>query len=244
MTWTWDYITLVYAAILIIFLIIGYVRGFSKVLLAFVGTLASFIISFFLAKPIGNALFNQFGSGLTGTIDNAIVSKIPELGQPIAENASDILKTYLTQLGIPEAFQNMLSPKILALIPEGATDIVLSTYIATSVSSLVFLIGTYIVLFIVLMIVFAILKVIFGKLVKTFKVVHTIDKLLGMLVMACVAVIIIAVISYGLTFVVSLNNGAGDWIIAQLHLNDDAIMTPSKWIYQYNILQRLFNLYF
>ncbi|MFA6860898.1 MAG: CvpA family protein [Bacilli bacterium] len=243
MTWTWDYITLVYVAVMLVFIIIGYVKGFSKGIIALVGTLVSFFLAFFLSKPIGNALYAQWGGGLTTSIDNAIVSKVPSLGEPISTTAEAAISGALTSIGIPSAIQGMITPSILKLIPEGASDIILATYISESLSNLIFIIGSFIVIFLLGMIVFAILKAVMGKLVKSVSLIRWVDKALGVLTFGCVGVLIIAVISYCLTFAVTMNNSVGNWIVSQLHLNDETIMTPSKWIYEYNLLQRLFNLY-
>ncbi len=243
MTWTWDYITIVYVAILLIFIIIGYFKGFSKGIIGLIGTAVSLIAAFLLAKPLGNLTYGKWGGGLTTSIDTAIVSKVPALGQPISDNVDSVLSSALTSIGIPSSIQGMITPSIEKLIPSGATDIVLSTYIAQTLSNLVFIIGSFLVLFIVFMIVFAILKGVIGKLAKSIKLVKWLDKLLGVVSYACIALLLIAVASYCFTFVVTLSNGASDWVISQMHLDDDTVMTPAKWVYEYNLIQRLFNLY-
>ena len=65
MTWTWDYITIVYVTILLIFIIIGYFKGFSKGIIGLIGTAVSLIAAFLLAKPLGNLTYGKWGGGLT-----------------------------------------------------------------------------------------------------------------------------------------------------------------------------------
>lgn len=243
MIWTWDYFTIAYIVLILLFIFIGLKKGFINSLLSLVGVLASFIIAFLLAKPIGNALFSSFGTGLTNTIDASIVAKYPELGQPISGSVEAVLPNILTSIGIPSGLHGMIIPFIVSSIPASATNIVLSTYISGGLSNLVYIVGSFLVLFILLTIIFFIVKLVTKKLIKKIKLVSWVDKLLGFLTYGAIAVVIIAVFSYGLTFFVSLNNGFSDAIIAQLHLNDDTIMTPSKWIYEYNILQKIFDAY-
>jgi uncharacterized membrane protein required for colicin V production len=242
MTWTWDYITLVYVAIMIIFIIIGCVKGFSNGIIALLGTAVAFFAAFLLAKPIGNAIYGSAGQSLTDTIYNAIVEKVPALATPVGDSLEAAIPEYLGELGVPESLRGMLTPLVIKMIPEGTADIVLGTYISETLSNLVFIVGSFLVIFIVILIIFAILKKVLKKL-KEIKIIKWADKLLGIVAYACVGLLFISVVSYTLTFVVSMNNSVSDWIISQLHLADDTIMTPSKWIYEYNLLQRLFNAY-
>jgi|SRR5574344_1193040 uncharacterized membrane protein required for colicin V production len=242
MTWTWDYITLVYIAIMVIFIIIGLVKGFTSGIIALFGTTVAFFAAFLLAKPIGNAIYTSSGASLTQTIYDAIVQKVPALAEPIGDSIEAAIPGYLGELGVPEALRGMLTPLIIKMIPEGTSDIVLGTYISETLSNLVFIVGTFLVVFIVLLILVFVLKHILKKL-KEIKIIKWADKLLGVIAYGVVGILIISVVSYSLTFVVSMNNSVSDWLIAQLHLADDTIMTPSKWIYEYNLLQRLFNAY-
>ena len=242
MTWTWDYITLIYIAIMVIFIIIGLVKGFTSGIIALFGTSVAFFAAFLLAKPIGNALYTSSGQTLTEAIYKAIVEKVPALAEPIGDSIEAAIPTYLGELGVPEALRGMLTPLVVKMIPEGTADIVLGTYISETLSNLVFIVGSFLVVFVVVLILMFVLKLILKKL-KEIKIIKWADKLLGVVAYGCVALLLISVVSYSLTFVVSMNNSFSDWIITQLHLVDDTIMTPSKWIYEYNLLQRLFNAY-
>src|SRR5574344_1398636 len=205
-TFTWDYITIIYIVILLICIIIGYFKGFLKGIISLAGTFVAFILAFLLSKPVGNALFANYGQGLTDSIFGAITSSVPALGETISGNIDAYLGTALTEIGIPSGLQEMVGSLIKAAIPAGSESYIIGTPIAEGLSNLVFIIGSFLGIFILSIIIFFILKIVLKKLINSISLVKWLDRLLGVAAYALIAVIVIAVVSYGLTFVVTLNN--------------------------------------
>lgn len=246
-TWTWDYLTIIYVVILLLGLIIGIKKGFTKSLFGFIGIIVALVAAILLAKPVGNWLFNQFGSGLTGTINNSLQAKDSMFAQQMPsdpEQQVSVLNAAFGAAGVPGILQGIVTKIVMALLPATIpADATVGLYLAMGLSSLSFVAIAFVLLFIIFCIVLAILKAIFKKIQVSFKLVGWLDKLLGAVIGIAFAFVIISVISYGVTFIVTLNNSVSTWFINQLKLNDDAMMTPAKWLYQINPIQWIFDKY-
>ncbi len=243
MTIQFDWFTLAYAIIIVICLLLGIFKGFMNTLVNALGGIAVLVLAFLLAKPVGNLLCNSFGWGesLSGTWYNFLVSKSSDFSASVdVANAEAAISAGLESAGIPGALCGTVLKLALPFVPAEGTFVV-GVALADALTNYCFIAGA----FIVLVIVFGIVLVILKKLIKgitEIKLIKVVDKLLGAAAGLVLGVTIVAFISYGLSFLISVPQ-CSDFITNSLFLNDDTVWTFSKAVYNYNLVGKLFELY-
>lgn len=185
-------------AILVIFSIIGLIKGFAKTFISIFGTLISLLLAVLLCSSVAKFLQNQFG--FINTVTNwvsGIVSKI--FGDTIAN-------TTLNQAVESELSQAGVASWIVKIIMEAQADttIPLDTTLNQIISPTL---AYYIVCFISavgLFILFKILLFLLGEVVKKFsaiKIIGAIDKVLGLLLGLIRGVVVVQLAVFALNVI-------------------------------------------
>ena len=110
--------------------------------------------------------------------------------------------------------------------------------LAQCVSYFVFLVVAFLILFIIIRIITGILNKLFESLEQV-PVIDSVNKLLGAVINAAIGILFVCLISYGLTFVIPLDNSVSTWLIETMKVNENDVFTISKFFYQNNFLTKI-----
>ncbi|MCF0117839.1 MAG: CvpA family protein [Bacilli bacterium] len=246
LTIKFDWFTIAYLAIIVISVIVGIKRGLIYSLLSLVSGIVAVGIAFLIAKPVGGWCYNAWGGDLAGKISDWLVSKNADFGNPFDATASDAVNTLGSMLqgaGIPTIVCGLLAKLVLKVIP-AENNVVVSTYAGEAAARYAFIIAAAIIFTIIIWVVTAILK----KIIKAKREddIHTfgeaVDSIFGAVGGLVIGLMIVSVISFGLTFLATVPACTG-FINSQLYLDDDTVWTFGKALYNYNLIGTLMNLY-
>ena len=224
-------IDIVIIAVLLLFGIIGMIKGFLNTILSLFSSLASLGVAIFCAKPVAKFLNNVFG--LIGAIGGKIAGSLAGTIQPFQsgyatnELTGSALKEYLAQDGL--TFQERL---FKLFIEDGKTfstaeqtaaeaDKQIVTYIGERLAAIISLVIATLVVFILLKIAVLLLAKLFDAITKN-RAIGGLDRALGLIFGLVKASLIICVVLA--VFYLIANNTVQGWI-------DNSTVT--KWLYQY-----------
>ena len=237
-----DIISWIIIGIIVLFAILGYARGFINILLGILKSLSSFVISFFLAKPFGNLLFNI---GLGNVISRELESNIFS-GKEIfdivinSENKEVVIKKALETIDIPEFLHGIIYKIGDNLIGEVESQTV-GQFISSSASNLCCMIIGFIVLMLCSGIVFFLLRKIL-KQIKRVRFIRRVDRVLGLVVNSSFALLLISLVLFGIAAITTVIPSFNDSIIELFNLNSNEF-TIAKWLYENNLIIKLFELF-
>jgi uncharacterized membrane protein required for colicin V production len=237
-----DWISIAYLVVVVVFLFIGIKKGFLLMLLSFAGVFVALLVAFFVSKPMGTALAGtSMGKALSDNIYNWLVSKNAFFSSAVnKETAASQLPAYFEESGVPSILVTPLTNMVVPMVPD-VGDEAIGIYMAQGISSLAFIAGSFILIFIVVMILVSLLKKVAGALNKV-PVVGWVNRLLGALFGVAIGFVYVCVFSYGMTFFVGFPT-VGGWITSQLRLTDDTMWSVGKMLYEQNFVGKLYNWY-
>lgn len=180
---------IVLICIFVLFALIGLIKGFFSTLVSFLGSVLSFTGAFFLAKPLAS-LFNSW-FGLSTTLGNNISSQIVGMFEDfvLKMTGAEILETKCSATGfLKMAFQFLINPE------EYYSKEEIVTAIGNSAGNLILMAICLIVAYLLIKLVLFVLSKIFNKLKRESKAVSLLDRILGLVIGACKAFLIIAVV--------------------------------------------------
>lgn len=161
--------------IILLFAIVGLIKGFMKTLLSFAGTVLAIVLAYFLTKPVVTALA---GSNIESFVSEKVLSVLSGIGGMMTtEIPSYEVLVELLSASVPVYVAESLANSISEYIGTAA-DQTLAELLTPGLTNIVLNIIVFIILFIAFMIVFAILKSV-AKAFKSIKIIDFIDKVLG-----------------------------------------------------------------
>lgn len=158
-------IDVVVLALLLIFLIVGIVKGFSRQILSLLGPLTALLVAVFTCSKVGAFLSEKIPK--LNELAISWANKIPGIAT-IGSLTPETVKTALEQSDIPVLFHSI----IIKLVESGKTDIipVIANWIIIAIS--------FVIIFFLALIVFSIVKKIFMAITRI-SILGYVDKLLG-----------------------------------------------------------------
>ncbi len=217
-----------------LFFIVGFIKGFTKSMLTFFGTLASLLLAFLLCKKFVAFLDNSFG--LLDKCSALFKNWLPKMGEymnyPVTDKAS--LDTALSKAGIPSFLRKAVNNLILPLIEsdslaEGTT---LADTLAPLFGYYMLTVISFVALFIIGKLVFFILNAFLQKAIA-FKPLKAADKLLG----GALGLVKAALTVYVLLLIISILPGK---LIAPVQRDIDK-STAVKYLSDTNLIGNIIN---
>ncbi len=181
-------IDIVVVVLLILFALIGFVRGFTNSFLSFLASIFSFSCAFYLAKPISSFLSKTFG--LIEKLASLVSTRIESLFQFTGSlTGTEIMENYCSA-------GNFLKKAMSALIDVNATYTQESIVkeISTGAGSLILMAICIILSFILIKIAFRLLAKLFDALKKRSIAFNGLDRVLGLILGACKALFVVGVV--------------------------------------------------
>ena len=234
---TFDVVSIIYIAIFVLFIIIGLVKGFFKTIISFMKDLMTFVLSILLCKPISNLLIN---SSLGIKMDNGLIEYFKGQGGIFAldinaSNKDVVIEQTLQESNLPESLNSMFTSiidKLLIDHPEGIN-------IAEALSHTITTYACYAIAFIALFVVIRLLAIFLTKIfsfVEKLPIIGALNKILGMALNGIVGLLLICLISFGLTLIIPLDLGISNTLVDIMQLDNPEVTSVSKFFYENNFL--------
>ncbi len=222
--------------------IVGYMRGFFSILLGFLKGLSSFIISFFLAKPFGNALYKL---GLGNVISDKLETNV-FVGKDFFEvfinneNKDVVIKNALTNLKIPNFLHNIVSQLGNTFMGdvEGQT---VGHFLSVSLSNMCCVIIAFAILMLCSSFIFLLLRKFFRQITKV-RFIRRVNRILGLAVNTCVVLLFISLVFFGIAAVTTVMPSFNEKVIELFGLNSNNF-SIAKWLYENNLIVKLFEIF-
>lgn len=230
---TFGIIDIVIVVIVLFFFLKGVLKGFINLILTTFQGIISFVVAYalcrpfsaitkeFMYQPIYDKLFNWMAT--KGELFTTIIPNDPLLKE-------QVIKHGLSELNIPTIFQG----KFVELI-SGIENQTLGDAISIYLTDLLVVVIAFIMLLIIVRLALLILRKIFGEITKR-STIGAIDRFLGAIAGLVMGIVIVGIITSGITFMISSNiiPSAAEWLISDMHLNDDSVVCISKIVYNNN----------
>lgn len=236
-------IDIVLVLLAIVFLIVGYKKGFIKKIISLVGIIIILIVSFIYCGQFANFLreHNIIYPDLESSIGANIAQKISEAN--ISPEAG--IKEFLTTgLNIPSFISGFIANGIINSHPEltnveqmvSATTQYACQTIMNIISFFILAIGIFIIILIIKLI---------ASVLRTNKFVRVVDGILGAVLYVTIFIAIVCIVFTVISYCMDKEwfSPVKEWLTVDMQLNTDKFRL-SKWIYEGNIIRRILNLFF
>ena len=238
-----DIISIVYIAIVAIMFLVGLKKGFMKVLINFIKGTVAILVAIVLSKPLAKLIIGtNLGTNFVNLLTDTFTNKGGIFIQTVTEaTKTDVISQALTELKIPEVLNNIflqLMDKLISaeFIPaEGAT---VATVLGNVIAYYAILVVMFILLFVAARIVASLLNKILNSLIKI-PLIGMLNSLAGGVINAAIGVVVVCLISYGISFLIPVNETLGTWLTNTMALNDDSVTSISKYLYQNNYIAKI-----
>lgn len=234
-------VDIIYLAILVIVIIVGVAKGFVNFVLLRCKGIIAFVVAFFACKPIANWASPLLKDGIYPKILEWIngLNPIFTTALPGGEANAEAIREGVDVLNLPTFLDNIIVNTL-----KDTTEATIGEAVASYLYLLAFTIVSFIVIFIVVRIIIFIFRKLFKKITKK-SAVGTIDHIFGAFAGLAFALVVISIISIGLSYVISLNfwQSATDFLVNDIGVGNDSINSLSKFIYDNNPLLIILNLF-
>ncbi len=207
--------------IILLFAVVGLLKGFMKTLLSFAGVVLALIAAVLLTKPVVAALG---GSKIETIIAEKVLTVLSGMGDLMTtEIPSYEVLVEVLQQSLPASVAQSLAESVSEMFGSSANQ-TLAQLLTPGLTNIFMNILVFIVLFVVLIIVFAVLKSI-AKAFKHIKLIDIVDKILGFILGAIMGVAFV----YLLMLILTLLTG-----VESINTLVDMILSSSLGSIMYN----------
>ena len=239
-----DYVSMIFVAIIIVSLIIGVVKGLFSSLLSVASTLGSILISCVLCGYVGklfyaSAMGETFTSLAYNWVSSTEIGMFTEVITP--ENKEALLVEAYGILKIPEIMHSLLNGIVAPLIPDGNVESI-ATILSKAFSEFACMIISFIILWVIFFITFKLLSIL-GKKLNKIPVLGPINRIFGGLLGFTSGIMICFVVSYILSLFLSTGIEFGETISTWMGIGDDGKWTISKVFYEINLIPLIIDLF-
>lgn len=225
-------IDIIISILFLIFMIIGFVKGFTKQTLSSFAWLIALGAGVFLSKITSNLLFETgIGESLTNKISSWIISKGGEIVvTPVSTLTEEMLGEALSSMGIPYFIHPFLTKKFDLSMME---NISIVDYISPKISLYILIAGCFIVIYLIVFLLVKLIAKILGDIIKNSPF-GFLDRILGMIWGVVKATFIASIFMLLLSLVMSLPiESVNDWLVADMKIGVDEFGI-AKFIYEHN----------
>lgn len=245
-----DWISIVFLAILIIAFVIGLSRGFIASISVSLGAIIGLVVAFFAAKSLASSLM---GAGVFNSLNDQVLDYIKEAlrqsghanyinlsmsASAFTQNA-DFVVAVFEALKIPQVFQSIILNLVIATLPKTG-NVIVSEAFSTGITYTIAIVISFIAIFAMIFIVFIIVKIVAWALRRAgHKRPSMLSRIAGGIIQLANSFLFIYVIAFVLAMLASsvpaigqeltdiLHLGTNDWSFAKWLVENNAI---SHWI--------------
>lgn len=232
-----DVVSIIYIAIFVLFVIIGLIKGFFKTIISFMKDLMTFVLSILLCKPISNLIYN---SGLGDKMNSGLYDYFYNKGgifslNITAENKDLVIEQTLQESNLPDSLNSLLTSIVDKFLVNHPDGLVISEALSHTITTY----ACYAIAFIALFIVIRVLAIFLTKLfsfVEKLPVIGFLNKVFGMVLNGIVGILLICLISYGLTLIIPMDLSISNTLVEVMQLDNPEVTSISKFFYENNFL--------
>ena len=216
--------------IFLIFMIIGFVKGFTKQTLSSFAWLIALVAATSLCKIAAAMLMNTSIAGeVEMKLSNWIILKCGEGAAQMGVSEAGVSEI-LSSLGLPYFMHPLLTNSIDF---NALSDTSISTFLSESITNYLFLGGCYLIIYLLVFLVVKILAKAFGDAVKGSPF-SFIDRILGLIWGAVKATFIISILMLLISLILNLPiTAVNEWITTDMNLGTEEFGV-SKFIFEHN----------
>lgn len=241
--WICGIVDIVLVVLGILFMILGYKKGFIKKVISFFGIFVILIFSFMYCGQLANFLTEHelISPSIYESINTNLVTKLAETDLSTATTVEEFLKQ---ALGIPGFIASMIQNGIKGAGIEIATVGECIDGVSLYITNVAMSIICFLILAIGIFILLLLLKLI-TNLLRTNGFVRFVDGVLGAVLSVTIFLVFVCVAFYILSLCMNAEwfSPAKEWLTIDMQLGQDAFRL-SKVIYEGNIIQKIMNLFF
>lgn len=233
-------IDILIVGVVILFLVIGWKKGFLEKVIDMASSVFGLIASILLARPFSTVLNNWFGEALESNINDYLYSRLDEIGLAAANLTEPNLRQALEGFSLP----NFMVEWIVESVNYDTIAVSIVDSISPLILSLALLVLAFITLFFGSMIVFWILKLL-AKSITSIPVIKQIDKILGVLFGFLKVAFLVYVLLFILALVINIpaiNNLIYEYLAVDMQLDSEKFRL-SKYLYDNNLLKNVINVF-
>lgn len=227
----------------IVFLIIGYKKGFIKKLISLAGILVIIIFSIVYCSQFAQFLIHHkvFYPNFYNNIFNNIITNLEKKNIAGDATVTDVL---VQGLNIPKFIASMLANGIVKEGQSLPTVLEIADAIAKYLGTALMNIISFFILAVGIFLLVLILKIL-ASVLRTNKLVKVVDGILGALFYLTIFATVVCVLFYFLSLCMNQEwfKGARDWLTVDMQLETNHFRL-SKLVYQGNIIKKIFDLIF
>ena len=215
-----------------IFMIIGFIKGFTKQTLSSFAWLIALVAGIFLCKIVGNLFFNTgIGTNMTDKIYAWIATKGGEtLTTPVTILTEEVLSEALSSIGIPYFIHPILTKNIDLSVVQ---NISIAEFVSPKISYYLLMIASFIVIYLIVFLIVKLIAKVLGDIIKNSPF-GFIDRILGLIWGFVKATFIVSIFMLVLSLVMSLPiDSINSWLIADMKINEEGFGV-AKLIYEHN----------
>lgn len=230
------FVSIAFIAIVVVFLIIGLVKGFFKSILSILKKALGFVGGYFAAKFLTKPLYDgEVGRSVANWFVDFFTKKG---GIYVEEFSQEAIADKLNNSLLPAKLVNSITDLIAKL---GLQEGTIAYSLGEAVTYIVILLALFVVAYIIVRILAGLLGKAFEKAAKDSKGLNAGDKLLGGLLYACLGVLAVDLVCLLIGVIVPGDGQLAAWLSNNMHLNDDTF-SIAKFAYNNNVLVWLWNL--
>ncbi len=208
--------------ILLIFIIIGLAKGFIRSVLGLVGTIASLVASYFLAKPFLGFVDGLFGGKIISGANDMVAGWLNGIGPLFsteigAQSLNEVFTNALNSIGLPAAISEPIVNAIVSALSssvEGFADKTPAELLSPVLANIGLTIISIIVLFLLIRMAIYIVEKVLENTILKIGALRALDRLLGMAFGALQGAIIVVLLLTGVTLFISKPDSAVNEAIA------------------------------
>lgn len=231
-----DLISIVFIAVIILFIIIGIIKGFAASVIDFLGQIIILILAYLLTNVLTPIVANiSIFTNFKSSIYNALLDFNPLFGELFYKDNPEAINQAVQSLKIPSIISPFISNEIIKIIPN--EGIIIGEAISSLLIQIICSIICFALLYLVLRLTLVLIKKLFKSIISNIKPINKIDRLLGAVLGLFIGIISVNIICLILTLTMSipLLEEFNLFVINQMQLNSDT-WTLSKYMYQNNLL--------
>ena len=232
-----DIIGIFFLAILFIFFLFGIKRGLFKTIISFIKSIVSMIISTFLSKPIARFLVStSLGENWAKSMTDSLSLK----GGLYTSEYQEAIDQVINEMKLPGFIAEHLPKLIEGLFPNIEEGQTVAEVLGPAIVYYSFIVIAFVCVFLMCQLLVALLTKLFKRMEESSNLIKISNRLLGGVLSLFIGFIIVCLITYGISFLLPMENALSNWLVSEMKLKEDT-MTVSKFFYENNFLAYIIN---
>lgn len=221
----------------ILFIVIGWKKGFLEKIIDMASSVFGLIASVLLARPFSNVLRGWFGEGIESSINDYLLSRSGEFA---AELTEPNLRGALEGLSLPDFMVDWIADSVdFTQVTNSIID-----SITPLILTLALLVIAFISLFFGSMIIFFLLRLL-AKGITSIPIIKQVDKFLGVIFGLLKVALFIYIMLFILALLInipSINDLIYEFLDVDMQLSSEEFRL-SKYLYDNNLLRNIINVF-